>query len=172
MIKEKIKINILTKLAILSSLASVLGIVDKMISSSFIPYLPGIKIGLANVIILYSILNFNFKYSFIIILLKIVIVCLLFGSITTFIIGGTSSILSFFVMYYIYKKETNKLNIITISIVGGFIHINTQLIIIGLIYNIGKEIYIYGFILIIISFITSIINGLITKRLNKVIYIK
>ena len=46
-------------------------------------------------------------------------------------------------MYYIYKKETNKLNIITISIVGGFIHINTQLIIIGLIYNIGKEIYIY-----------------------------
>ena len=66
MIKEKIKINILVKLAILSSLASVLGIVDKVISSSFIPYLPGVKIGLANVIILYSILNFNFKYSFII----------------------------------------------------------------------------------------------------------
>ena len=97
---------------------------------------------------------------------------LLFGSISTFIIGGISSLLSFLVMYYIYKKETNKLNIITISIIGGFIHINTQLIIIGLIYNIGKEIYIYGFILIFISFITSIINGLITKRLNKVIYIK
>ena len=75
-------------------------------------------------------------------------------------------------MYYIYKKQTNKLSIITISIIGGFIHINSQLLIIGLIYNLGKEIYIYGFILIIVSFITAIINGLITIRLNKVIYIK
>lgn len=165
--KEKKKIKIYTSIAILASLSSVISIFDKIIISCLVPYIPGIKLGLANVIVLYSIYNANFKFASIEVLLKITIVSFIFGSISSLIIGGVSSILSFLVMYILYRYLKNRLSIITISVVGGFIHINTQLIIIKLIYKLGNEVYSYGLILIIISFVTSIFVGLIARRINK-----
>lgn len=167
---NKIKINMITQISILAALASSLGLIDKAISSSLFPMMPGIKIGISNVIILIGIIKYNLKKSTIITLLKVIIVSFLFGGITSLLIGGSASILSFLVMYYIYKKHNKKLNIISISIIGGFIHINTQLLMISLIYDIGKEVYIYGFILILISLLSSIIIGLIVKKISKYIY--
>ena len=163
---KKKNIKIYTSIAILASLSSVISIFDKIIMSCLVPYVPGVKLGLANIIVLYSIYNTNFKFASIEVLLKITIVSLIFGSISSFIIGGISSILSFLIMYMLYRYLKNKLSIITISVIGGFVHINTQLIIIKLIYKIGNEIYSYGLILIIISFVTSIIVGLLAKRIN------
>lgn len=163
---KKNTINIITRIAILASLASCIGIIDKIVSASLFPFLPGIKIGIANVIILVSLLKTNFKESLTITIIKSLIVGLLFGGITSFIIGGISTVLSFLSMYILYYIYQNKLNIISISVVGGFIHINSQLIIIRLIYDIGREIYLYGLILIIISLVTSIMNGYIAKKIN------
>ena len=97
--KEKKKIKIYTSIAILASLSSVISIFDKIIISCLVPYIPGIKLGLANVIVLYSIYNTNFKFASIEVLLKITIVSFIFGSVSSLIIGGISSILSFLVMY-------------------------------------------------------------------------
>lgn len=169
---KKKNIKIYTSIAILASLSSVISIFDKIIMSCLVPYVPGVKLGLANIIVLYSLYNTNFKFASIEVLLKITIVSLIFGSISSFIIGGLSSILSFLVMYMLYRYLKNKLSIITISVIGGFVHINTQLIIIKLIYKIGNEIYSYGLILIIISFVTSIIVGLLAKRINKSDFIR
>ena len=165
---NKIKISKITELSMLAGIAAAISIIDKIISGMMFSMIPGIKIGLANVIIIVSIIKYSFKDTLIVVLLKSIITGLLFGSISTFIIGGISSLLSFLVMYYIYKKGKH-LSLISISIIGGFIHINTQLLILGFIYSIGKEIYIYGFLLIIISFFTSIIIGMISSKLN-VIY--
>ena len=54
---KKNTINIITRIAILASLASCISIIDKIISASLFPFLPGIKIGIANVIILVSLLK-------------------------------------------------------------------------------------------------------------------
>lgn len=164
----KNKISKITQISMLAAIASSISIIDKIISGMMFSMIPGIKIGLANVIIIISMIKYNFKDSLMIVLLKSVITGLLFGSISTFIIGGISSCLSFLAMYYIYKKSKS-FSLISISIIGGFIHINTQLLILGFIYKIGKEIYIYGFLLIIISFFTSIVIGLISNKL-KILY--
>lgn len=160
-----------TTIAILASLSSIISIIDKIIISCIIPYIPGIKIGLANVIVLYSIYNTNFKYSLLEVIIKIILVSFILGSISTFIIGGISSLISYFIMYLIYKYFNNKISIITNSVIGGLIHINMQLIIIKFIYKIGDEVYLYGIILIIISFFTSILVGLITNKINKTQFI-
>lgn len=163
---NKIKIKAITQISVLAALASSLGLIDKVISINLFPMIPGIKIGISNVIILIGIIKYNLKEASIITLLKIIIVSFLFGGLTSLLIGGTSSIVSFLIMYYIYKKHNNKLSIVSISVIGGFIHINMQLLLISLIYNIGKEVYIYGFILILISLVTSIIIGMIVKKIS------
>lgn len=169
---KKNNIKIITTLSILASLASIVSIIDKIIISCIFPYIPGIKIGLANVITLYSIYNVKFRYAFIEVILKIIITSLIFGSITSFIIGGLSSLISFFVMYICFRYLSYKLSIITISIIGGFIHINSQLLITKFIYKLGNEVYTYGAVLILISLITSIIVGLITKKLNNIKFLQ
>ncbi len=155
----------ITQLAMLSAVASIIGIIDKIIASSIFTMLPGVKIGLANVIIIICIMQYKFKESILVVLLKIIIVSLLFGGVTTILIGGTASLISYLIMYYLYN--INKLNLISISIIGGFVHINMQLIIIAILYNIGKELYLYGLLLISISFVTSIIVGVISNKIKK-----
>ena len=80
---NKIKINTITQISILAALASSLGLIDKVISSSLFPMMPGIKIGISNVIILIGIIKYNLKESTIITLLKVIIVSFLFGGITS-----------------------------------------------------------------------------------------
>ena len=168
MTNNKYKVNYITQIAILSALATSLSVVDRVISGTFLSIVPGIKIGIANVIVLYCIIKRDFKFSILIVILKTIISNLILGGFTSFFIGGTASILSYLVMYYLYKKRKKNVHLITISIIGGFIHINTQLIVISLIYNMGYEVYIYGFLLIIISIISSIIIGLTTQKLQKI----
>lgn len=169
---KKNNIKIITTLSILASLSSIVSLIDKIIISCIFPYIPGIKIGLANVITLYSIYNVKFRYAFIEVIIKIIITSLIFGSITSFIIGGLSSLISFFAMYIFFRYLSNKLSIIAISIIGGFVHINSQLLVTKYIYKLGNEVYTYGVILIIISLITSIMVGVITKKLNNIKFLQ
>lgn len=159
------KIVTIVNISVISALASIIGIIDKMISMGIFSFIPGIKIGLANVIIIVVMYTKGFNSTLIVVSLKIFIVSFLFGGITTYLIGGTSSILSFLSMYIIKKISKNKLSIITISLIGGMTHIVNQLLMISLLYNIGKEILYYGIIIMIISFITSILVGVCAKKL-------
>ena len=47
-------IKIYVTIAILASLASIFSVLDKIIIASLFPYIPGIKIGLANIITSYN----------------------------------------------------------------------------------------------------------------------
>lgn len=158
----------LSLFSILISFSVILSLIDKYISSFVFIYIPNAKIGLANIVILYSLYMFSFKESIIIALMKSVLSSLIFGSLSTFIIGGTATIASFLIMSFLKYFLSQKINILSISIIGGFIHTITQLIIISLMYSIGKEIIIYGIPLFLFSFISSICVALFS---NKVIYI-
>lgn len=164
---KKYSIKNITTIALFTALASIIGIIDKIITNSIIPSMPGIKIGIANVIILSLIYNNKFSEVMIVVILKSIIVGLIYGNLTTFIIGGSASFCSFIVMYVCFKYLKKHISVITISIIGGITHINIQLIMIKVIYKMGIELYSYGLVLIIISTITSFIVGLITSKMIK-----
>ena len=166
---QKQTIKYITNISYVAALASIIGIIDKIIVSSIFPLIPSLKIGLANVIILYCIQTKTFKEIIIIVLLKSILVNLILGGITSFLIGGTASLISFLVMYICNRYLKKHLTTISISIIGGIIHINIQLLIIMFIYDIGSIVYTYGIYLILISIITSIIVGNITKKAYKTI---
>lgn len=156
-------------MSVLISLAVILSLFDKMITPLAFPVLPTAKIGLANIVVLLGIIMFDFKESFSIVILKSVIANLMFGSLTSFIIGGTASITSYFIMYIIYTFIKKHISAVGVSVAGGFTHTITQLFVVAAIYNLGEVTLYYGTLLVFVSLITSILIGLIVNKMNKYI---
>ena len=153
-------------LAVLTSLATILSLMDKAITPLAFPMLPTAKIGLANIIVLYAIYNFNFKETLTLVIIKIVIVNLLFGGLTALIVGGSAGFLSFLVMYFAYKTLKDSVSGIGVSVLGGFVHIMTQLYVTAAIYPIGEVVMYYGAVLVFLSLVCSILIGIIANKLR------
>lgn len=153
----------LTRLSMLLSLSIVLGLVE-----SYIPFItnivPGIKLGLANIIVIFVLYKFSFKDALYISILRVVLVALLrtglFNIIFFFSLSGA---LFSLVTMYLTKKYT-KLSMVGISIIGSIFHSIGQIIIaiIGL-SNINV-IYYFPYLLLL-SIPTGIIIGLIAKKI-------
>lgn len=155
-------------IAILVATAVILSIVDRFITMVAFPVLPQAKIGLANIVVLFAIINFSFKESLILVLLKSLIANLIFGQLTSFIIGGSASIVSYFVMVAMVKYLKQYFSLMGISVAGGFVHILTQLMVISLIYLEGNEevTIIYGIGLTLVSVFTSLLIGVLVYQIN------
>lgn len=88
--------------------------------------IPGIKLGLANLVIIIAIYRLGFKYAFIINILRVFLSGLLFSGAFGIIYSLAGGILSILVMYGLYK--TNLFSIVGISMAGGVFHNLGQLI--------------------------------------------
>ena len=156
------------KVTIISSLIAIgviLSIVDKLISSIAFPFLPMAKIGLANIVILIGVYNFKIKDVIIMALLKSVLTGLIFGSLMSFFIGASGTILSVIAMLTIKKTISEKISPIGVSMIGGSFHIFGQILIITVVYSLGSEVMLYGGYLLLMSLVTSVLVGYIAKRL-------
>lgn len=158
------KIKKIAIIATLTAIAVIISIVDKVISSIAFPFLPMAKIGLANVVILIGIYKFKFIDSFVIAILKSVISGLIFGSIMSFLIGVSGTIISFFGMWITKKVIEKKVSVIGVSVLGGALHIIGQCIVIYFVYELGGVITLYMGWLILVSLITSILVGVVSKK--------
>lgn len=164
------RVNKVQELAIASimvAMAAVLSFFDKSISVIAFPFLPVAKIGLANIVILLAIYIFDFKTSLLITVLKSVVVGLILGSISSFIIGASASLVSFFWMFLAHKLLKDKTSLVGISVIGGFLHIVTQLFVVMLIYHTVDAVFKSGALLVLISLVTSIIVGIAGNGLYK-----
>lgn len=152
-----------TRISMLTAVAIVLNIFE-----SFIPFfnIPGVKIGLANIIILSVLYIYGIKEAIYVSLLKILVVGILKTGLfsTTFLFSLSGSILSL-IMMYIFKK-TNIFSIIGVSIIGSISHSIGQLIMAYIILK-NNSVYLYLPILLIISIATGILVGIISKEMVK-----
>lgn len=153
-----------TRLTMLLALSVVLNIIE-----SFIPFvggsIPGLKLGLANIIVLIVLYLFSFKEAVYISVLRVILVGILrtglFSMTFFFSLGGV--LLSVIVMYL--AKRT-KLSIVGVSILGSIAHSFGQVLIAIIIM---KNVYIIYYVpwLLIFSVPTGILTGLISKVLIK-----
>ncbi len=151
-----------TRLTMLLALSVVLNIIE-----SFIPLfngnIPGLKLGLANIIILIVLYMFSFKDALYVSLLRILLVGILrtglFSMTFFFSLGG--ALLSLCSMF-IAKKT--KLSIIGVSIVGSIFHSVGQILIAILII---KNTYIIYYVpwLLLFSIPTGILVGFTSKTI-------
>lgn len=151
-----------TRLTMLLALSVVLNIIE-----SFIPLfngsIPGLKLGLANIIILIVLYMFSFKDALYVSLLRIVLVGILRTGLfsTTFFFSLGGALLSLCSMF-IAKKT--KLSIIGVSIIGSVFHSIGQVLVAILLI---KNTYIIYYVpwLLLFSIPTGILVGLTSKSI-------
>lgn len=147
---------------ILFALAIVVSILEGMLPPLPVP-VPGIKIGLSNIIVMYTVYFLGFKQAYSIAVLKS-----LFVTITRGVIAGslslTGGILSITVMLVIIYLTKKKASYAITSISGAISHNIGQFIVIMIIYT-GTNVWFYFPVLII----SGVITGLLTAGILRVI---
>lgn len=151
------------RLSMFTSLAIILNIVE-----SFIPFfnIPGIKIGLANVIVVAILYLYGAKEAFYVSILRVIVVGLLRTGLfsTTFLFSLSGAILSMIVMSI--TKKTNLFSMIGISILGSIFHGIGQLIMACVILK-NNSVFYYLPIMLVMSIVTGIFIGMISKEIVK-----
>lgn len=154
-------------ISMLVSQALVLNIIE-----SFIPVpipVPGIKIGLANIVTLVTILMFGFKESLIVVVLRTLLAQLLVGNITAFLFSVSGGILSACIMYIVYKRYSRYFSLVGVSVFGSVAHNVGQLFVASIVIN-NFLIFSYLPVLVMAGIIMGIFTGLVANFFRK--YIK
>lgn len=110
--------------AILAALAMILSYIEALIPMP-VP-VPGIKLGLANLIVIIAIYKLGFKYAFTINCVRILTAGLLFTGVFGVIYSFAGGIFSIVVMYLLYR--TDLFSMVGISMAGGVAHNLGQII--------------------------------------------
>ena len=156
------EIKRITRLSLLLALSVVLNLVESMIPI-FNGTIPGLKLGLANIVILFTLYEFSFKESVSISIMRVILIGILriglFSMAFFFSLSG--ALLSIIVMF-IAKKYT-KLSIIGVSILGSIFHSIGQIIIACIFVNTTSMILYLPWILLF-SIPTGILVSLSARR--------
>lgn len=130
----------------------------------FIPLpIPGIKLGLANIITLLAIASLSFRHVISIVVIRCLVVAVLTRGILTLAFSLTGGILSALLMAIMYKKFAHLFSIKGISIAGALVHNSAQITVAAFI--LGEVVIFYYLpILLVSAVITGYITGSIGER--------
>lgn len=147
---------------IMTSLAIIFGYIEHLISLPFGIY--GIKLGIANLVVIIMLYAINAYSAFAINMIRIILCSILFGSFTSFWYSLAGGLLSFGMMLII--KRTNKFSTVGVSICGAVTH-NIAQILVAIILMEEFKIAFYLPVLLIVGAITGTIIGLIAIPIIK-----
>ncbi len=125
---------------------------------------PGIKLGLANLVIIIAIYRMGFKYAFTINCVRIVASGLLFSGVFGMLYSFAGGILSLLVMYGLYR--TKLFSMVGVSMAGGVIHNLGQLITACLIVS-NIRLMSYFAVLLFSGLISGILIGILAYHIEK-----
>lgn len=107
----------LVLLAMLTAVAMILSYVESLLPSVGIP---GVKMGLANIAVIFALFRFGWKEAAALSLVRVVLVSLLFGSVGAMLYSLTGAVLSLAVMALL--RRIDRFSTVGISVAGGVAH--------------------------------------------------
>lgn len=119
------KTNKYIYLSLLTSGALVLSVIESMIPLPFA--VPGAKLGLSNMIILSTLIIFNYKNALFVSVLRSFLLFMIAGNPISFIYSFVSSVFSLTIMYIISKYLGKFFSLIGVSIFGALAHNLSQI---------------------------------------------
>lgn len=132
---------------------------------SLIPFyfgVPGVKLGLTNVVVVLMLYCVGTKEALIISVLRIVLAGFLFGSFFSIFYSMAGGILSFLIMYLL--KKTGKFGVLPISISGGIFHNVGQLAVAAMVVE-NYNIFYYLPVLLIAGVVTGLLIGVAAQEM-------
>ncbi len=143
---------------LLTALAILMGYVEMLIPLPVA--LPGVKLGLANVVVLIALYHLGAKTAFFLSLVRVVLSGLLFAGFAGLLYSLAGAMLSFIAMTAL--KKTGKMSITGVSVAGGVFHNVGQIIVAALVVENVKMAYYLPFLLVS-GVVTGIFIGLVAK---------
>lgn len=155
----RLSTNKIALCGVLTSLAAIFSYVEAIIPFNF--GVPGIKLGLANVVIVFALYTLGVSYAVLISIVRIIIVSSLFSSPAVAMYSLAGALLSLFCMALL--KKTGKFSTIGVSMAGGVFHNLGQLAVAAAVVETLQLLY-YLPVLIVAGMITGILIGIIVVR--------
>ncbi len=147
-------------LGILLALALILGYVESLLPLPF--GVPGMKIGLSNLIVLFALYRYGWLEAGSLSLAKITLSCLLFSGGMAFLYSLAGGACSFFGM--VLLKKTGRFGVLPVSTIGGVLHNLGQLLVAFLFIPSFNLLY-YLPILLLFGAAAGFVVGLTTQEL-------
>lgn len=147
-------------LGIFLSLALICSYIESLIPFYF--GVPGMKLGLTNIVVVYVMYTMTPVDALIISILRVLVSGFLFGNGFSMIYSLCGAVLSFVVMLILYLMK--KFKLITVSVFGGMFHNVGQIIVASVIVSNYNVLY-YLPILLVAGFITGLLIGIISQEI-------
>ena len=141
----------MTSVALTISFALILSFVESKIPA-FVA-IPGVKVGLANIAVIFTLYKFGLKEAVTVSIIRIVIVSMLFGSAVSLMYSAAGAILSLTSM--VLLKKLTPLGEIAVSVCGGVMHNVGQILMAMLLLSTAE----LGYYLIVLA-VTGTISGI------------
>ncbi len=149
----------LVLLAMLTAVAMILSYVESLLPSVGIP---GVKMGLANIAVIFALFRFGWKEAAALSLVRVVLVSLLFGSIGAMLYSLAGAVLSLAVMALL--RRIDRFSTVGVSVAGGVAHNAGQILMAMLILQ-TKQLLGYLPVLAVSGIAGGVLTGLVAALL-------
>lgn len=139
------------------ALAMIMSYIEALVPLSFA--VPGIKMGLANIVIIFVLYKIGTKEAILVSLIRVILVSLLFSNVMAMAYSIAGAVLSLSVMWLL--KKTDRFSFVGVSIAGGIMH-NVGQIIMAVILLGTEQIALYLPVLIITGTVTGVVIGIVS----------
>lgn len=151
----------ITTLALLTAAAMILSYVESLLPSVGVP---GVKLGLANIAVIFALYRLGWKEALAISVVRVFMVSLLFGSLSALLYSLSGAALSLCVMTLL--RRGGRFSSVGVSVAGGVAHNAGQILMAMLLLGTARLVYYYP-ILVISGVAGGIFTGLTAALLIK-----
>jgi heptaprenyl diphosphate synthase len=153
----------LTILSLFTAVAILFSYVE-LVLPPILPSVPGIKMGLPNIIIIFLLYKFSLKEAAAVSFIRVFLICIIFGNFLTLAYSLAGAILSLLVM--VILKRVKKFSPIGVSVAGGVCH-NLGQVLVAMAIMQTREIGYYMFVLSFSGVISGTLVGIAAVYLMK-----
>ena len=162
MMQSRISNKKIAFISLFVALAMICSYIESLIPINF--GIPGVKLGLANVVSVVVLYLFSPLIALIVVILRVILLGILFGNMFSILYSLTGGVVSVILMYI--TKKTNLFSLVGVSIVGGVSHNLAQLFVAMVVIE-QLKLSLYGPVLIISGIVTGTMIGLLCMQVIK-----
>lgn len=164
--REKLTPRRVALCGMMVALAFILSYVEHLIPFNF--GIPGVKLGLANLVVLLALYTLDLRDAFVIAVIRIILTGLTFGGLFSMLYSLAGGLLSFLLMAFLSRKKL--LGTTGVSICGGIAHNVGQLLVAMCVLETSNVWYYFPVLLIsgaVTGTLIGLVGGLMVGRLQK-----
>ena len=126
--------------------------------------IPGVKLGLANLIVVIALYRIGVRESYVLSVLRVILAGFLFGNLFAILYSLAGGLLSLTVM--VFLKKTEKFSVLGVSMAGAVFHNIGQLIMAAIVLE-SLSITYYLPVLLISGIVTGLLIGIVANEMLK-----